>query len=190
MANQNKKPKLQPASGRIIISQPTLIDNIFTNSVILLAEHDAEGSFGVILNKPSDIKLSALTEQHYTFDPMVYFGGPVKVDSLFFIHSRSDIPDSHELPNGLFWGGDPEVVRTLLEVNLITPEEIKFFIGYSGWSPGQLDAEMNQNSWLVLEHDIFNVMKEDVEKLWRKTLLSMGEEYAPWVNFPENPNLN
>lgn len=190
MTPQSQNIKLAPAAGRILISQPTLIDNIFTNSVILLAEHDADGSFGVILNKPSDINLSTLTDQQYAFDPLVYFGGPVKVDSLFFIHTRSDIPGSHELQNGLFWGGDTEVVRTLLEVKLITSEEIKFFIGYSGWSPGQLQAEMEQNSWLVLEENAFDVMKENVEKLWRKTLLSMGEEYAPWVNFPENPNLN
>jgi putative transcriptional regulator len=190
MTKHTPKVKLAPAAGRILISQPTLIDNIFTNSVILLAEHDADGSFGVILNKPSDINLSKLTDQHYSYDPIVHFGGPVKVDTLFFIHSRSDIPGSHELPSGLFWGGNPDVVRTLLEVNLITSEEIKFFIGYSGWSPGQLQVEMEQNSWLVLEQNAFNVMKENVEKLWRKTLLSMGEEYAPWVNFPENPNLN
>lgn len=190
MVKKSKKVKLDPAAGRILISQPALIDNIFTNSVILLAEHDQDGTFGVILNKPSDISLSKLTDQKYAYDPLVYFGGPVKVDSLFFIHTRSDIPDSHELINGLFWGGDPEIVRTLLEVNLITSEEIKFFIGYSGWSPGQLESEMEQNSWLVLEQNSFNVMKENVDKLWRKSLLSMGEEYAPWVNFPENPNLN
>ena len=190
MTATRKNKKIAPAAGRILISQPALIDNIFTNSVILLAGHDNEGSFGVILNKSSEIKLSQLTDQQYAYDPLVYFGGPVKVDSLFFIHTRTDIPDGHELENGLFWGGDPEIVRTLLEINLITPNEIKFFLGYSGWSPGQLNAEMEQNSWLVLEHNAFDVMKENVEKLWRKSLLSMGDEFAPWINYPENPNLN
>lgn len=190
MAKQIKREKLTPAAGRILISQPTLIDNIFTNSVILLVEHNSEGSVGVIMNKSSDINLSKLTDQQYAYDPLVFFGGPVKVDTLFFVHSRSDIPGSHELFNGLFWGGDPDVVRTLLEINLISPEEIKFFIGYSGWSPGQLESEMQQNSWLVIEQDVIQVMKEKADKLWRKSILSMGEEYAPWVNFPENPDLN
>ncbi|MCX6269889.1 MAG: YqgE/AlgH family protein [Bacteroidetes bacterium] len=131
---------LKPLTGRLLISEPALQDFYFRKSVILLADHSAEGSFGLIINKPVDVKLTEVVKDFPEFEARVFLGGPVKTDSIFFIHTRNDlISNSTKILEGLYWGGDIEQVKKLMQASLILPQHIRFFIGYSGWAPGQLD---------------------------------------------------
>ena len=126
--------------GNILIAQPSILtDRSFNRAIILLTEHNNEGSIGFILNKPSKFILKDLVFE-LDNDFRVYIGGPVEQDNLYFIHSLPElIPDSIEVANGIYWGGNYEAVKTYLEQGLIKQNEIRFFLGYSGWSVEQLE---------------------------------------------------
>jgi len=186
-----KTNNVKPAKGKILISEPFLLDYYFKRSVVLLAEHNEDGTFGLILNKPVDLLLSDVIKDFPHFDAPVYLGGPVKTDSLYFIHTLGDlIEGSLEIIPGLFWGGEIEHIRELITIGKIGPKEIKFFVGYSGWVSRQLEGELNRNSWLVSTIRTTQVMKYNNEKMWINSLKNLGGNYAYWTNFPSDPALN
>ncbi|MBN2175098.1 MAG: YqgE/AlgH family protein [Bacteroidales bacterium] len=182
---------IKPSKGKILISEPFLIDYYFKRSVVLLAEHNDDGTFGLILNKPVDLLLSDVIKDFPKFESPVYLGGPVKTDSLYFIHTLGNIIDnSLQIIEGLYWGGDIEHVRELITIGKIGPGEIKFFVGYSGWISKQLDGELSRNSWLVSNIMAPQVMQYNAEELWINSLKKLGGDYAYWTNFPADPALN
>jgi len=182
---------LKPTKGKILISEPFLVDYYFKRSVVLLAEHNEEGSFGLIINKPVDIILSDVLKDFPIFDTPVFLGGPVKTDSLYFIHTLgNNIEGSLEITKGLFWGGEIEHVKELITIGKIQPNEIKFFVGYSGWVSKQLEGELARNSWLVANTSARQVMKANPDNLWKETVNNMGSDYAYWTNFPTDPTHN
>jgi putative transcriptional regulator len=184
-------PDQNPAGGRILISQPSLGDRFFNHSVIMLAEHGPEGSFGFIVNKPAKIRLSKVTDEFGSFDTDLYLGGPVNVNNLFFVHSKGDIiSDSLKIIDGVYWGGDIDEIRRLILSGNITNNDIRFYAGYSGWEPKQLDREMKENSWIVLDGAKSYVFGQRPAYLWKKIVLTLGDDYAPWINYPFDPNMN
>lgn len=186
-----KPHKIDPIAGRILISVPFLQDFYFRRSVVLLADHSEEGSFGLIINKPVDVRLSDIASEFEGFESPVYLGGPVKTDSLFFIHTRPDlIAEGVPILEGLYWGGNIETVRDLIRGNRLGKDEIRFFVGYSGWSAKQLDRELEEKSWVVSMTDIKQIIDTSPGDLWGKTLKKLGREYAFWVNYPPDPSLN
>lgn len=186
-----KTNDIKPAKGKILISEPFLFDYYFKRSVVLLAEHNEEGSFGLILNKQVDLALRDVLQDFPEFDAPVYLGGPVKTDSLYFIHTLGDrLENSLEIIDGLYWGGDIEVVKEMITLNKINSKEIKFFVGYSGWVSKQLVGELARNSWLVASIKAKQVMEANPDKLWKESLKRLGKEYAYWANFPSDPIMN
>ncbi|HNY02963.1 MAG TPA: YqgE/AlgH family protein [Bacteroidales bacterium] len=186
MDRQRTKPK----QGSILISEPSLRDFYFRQSVVLLAEHNEEGSFGVIVNKPIDARLKDIVSGFRDYDLPVFLGGPVKTDSIFFIHTRTDIPESMPIMQGLFWGGDLDAVKNLLDASAIRDHEIRFFVGYSGWSPNQLDRELREKSWVLSQTSIPEIINDHPQTLWSNYLKNMGKDYAIWANFPADPTNN
>ncbi|MCD4682009.1 MAG: YqgE/AlgH family protein [Bacteroidales bacterium] len=186
-----KTNNIKPTRGKILISEPFLVDYYFKRSVVLLAEHNEEGSFGLIINKPVDLRLSDIVKDFPSFDTPIYLGGPVKTDSLYFIHTMgNEIENSMEISEGLFWGGDIEIVKELITIERIDPKEIKFFVGYSGWVSKQLEGELARNSWLVANIKAKDVMEANPDKMWKKTVKNLGGDYAYWTNFPSDPTMN
>jgi len=184
-------PDQIPAGGHILVSQPSLTDRFFSRSVVMLAEHGADGSFGFIVNKPANIKLSKVSGDFGTFDCDLYLGGPVNVNNLFYVHSKGDlIKDSMKIIDGVYWGGDLNEIRKLISSGKITDKDIRFYAGYSGWEPRQLDREMKEKSWIVLDGLNQYVFGSRPTNLWKKIVLTLGEEYAPWINYPYDPNMN
>jgi putative transcriptional regulator len=183
---------ITPASGRLLISEPFMNDPNFKRSVILLAEHSEEGTLGYVLNHLSDYKLSdVLPDVAYSEMP-VYVGGPVSNNTLHFIHRcPGKIDGGVEIWDGIYWGGSFETVKELIATFQINEDEIKFFAGYSGWTPGQLDVEIEEDTWIVANK--FNselVFNHDEQNVWREVVISLGQRYAHIANFPENPTLN
>ncbi|MBC6109374.1 YqgE/AlgH family protein [Pedobacter fastidiosus] len=183
---------IKPKTGRLLISEPFMADPNFKRSVVLLTQHDEDGSVGYILNQIGNLILSDIIQDLWEGNNHIYFGGPVATDTLHFIHRCYDKLQSGEpIGNGLYWGGNFETLKILINTNAISEEEIKFFMGYSGWDDGQLARELNQNSWMVSDVSnpdiIFNV---DDEKLWRDVIVNLGPKYAHISNFPTDPNLN
>lgn len=186
-----KTNNVKPARGKILISEPFLWDYFFKRSVVLLAEHNEEGTFGVIVNKPIKASFNEVVKDFPNFNSKVYLGGPVQSDSLFFIHTLGDeIANSMEILPGISWGGDIERVREMIEMNLIAPSQVRFFVGYSGWAPQQLDGELQRNSWLVSNINARELLNANPSMMWSRTLRRMGKEYAHWNNFPDDPALN
>lgn len=182
-----------PAVGNLLLSEPFMLDPSFQRSVVLLCEHDpSRGTLGYVLNQATDLKVSDLLTEFPESDFPVFIGGPVGHDAIHFIHCCGDrLLDGTDLGNGLFWGGNFETLKVLLETGAIAAGEIKFFLGYSGWDPGQLDRELSENSWMVCTH--YNpelVFVNQAEDLWKEAVIAMGPKYAHVANFPIDPRLN
>jgi len=181
----------KPAKGKLLISEPFLNDPNFKRTIILLIENNEEGAIGFILNKPTELTLKDAIENYPDFDTTVYYGGPVQLNTLQFIHKAGDILEgSMDIGNGLYWGGSFEKLRTLIENKLVSAEDFRFFIGYSGWGEGQLEEEMKINSWIVADSTIENIFTDEPDKLWREILKGMGKKFAILASFPENPSVN
>jgi putative transcriptional regulator len=186
-----KTNNVKPAQGRILISEPFMPDYYFKRSVVLLVEHNKDGTFGVIINKPMDLKFDEVVKDFPGFDSKIYLGGPVKTDSLFFIHTLGEeIENSIKIIEGLYWGGDIERVKEMISLDLINETNIRFFIGYSGWIPNQLNMELTRDSWVVSSISAEAMMNADPKTLWKRTLLELGGQYKNWTNFPNEPAMN
>ncbi|WP_445731059.1 YqgE/AlgH family protein [Mariniflexile sp.] len=183
---------ITPKKGNLLIAEPTIIgDTSFNRSIVLLADHSTEGSIGFILNKPLDYTINDLVpEVEATFK--VYNGGPVEQDNLYFIHKVPHlIPNSIEISLGIFWGGDFNKVAELIAKEIISENDIKFFLGYSGWEADQLESELKTNSWVVTENVYKNqIIEKNYETFWKEKMLEFGDHYSIWSNAPENPNYN
>jgi putative transcriptional regulator len=186
-----KSNNIKPGRGKILISEPFLWDYFFKRSVVLLAEHNEEGTFGVIINKPIKANFNEVVKDFPEFNSKVFLGGPVQSDSLFFIHTLGEqIENSLEIIPGVYWGGDIERVREMIELGLIQPSQIRFFIGYSGWAPKQLEDELVRNSWLVSHITAHDLLASNPKMMWSRSLRRLGKEYEYWNNFPDDPALN
>jgi len=188
---QIKTNNLSPAKGRLLLSEPFMGDYYFGRSVILLVEHNEEGSVGVILNKPATAGFNDVLKDFPEFDAPIYIGGPVETNSLFYIHLLGEqIEDSVEIGDGVFWGGDIESIKEMILLKMIKPEDIRFFIGYSGWGKDQLKSELKRNSWLVSPTSRGDIFNTDPLAMWSKFIDTMGNEYRYWNKFPIDPNMN
>ncbi|WP_121665449.1 YqgE/AlgH family protein [Mesonia aquimarina] len=183
---------LKPKKGMLLIAEPSIVGDLsFNRSVVLLADHTAEGSIGFIMNKALDFTLLDVIPE-IKKDFAVYNGGPVEQDNLYFIHKIPDlIPDSIEIANGIFWGGNFEAVKTLIDQDKISEKEIKFFLGYSGWDALQLEEELVANAWIISENnDQKEIIERNYQTLWKDKMEELGGEYLLWSNAPENPSYN
>ncbi len=186
-----KTNNVRPGPGKILISEPFMFDYYFKRAVVLLAEHNKEGSFGVIINKPMAVSFNEVIKEFPAFSAKIYLGGPVKTDSIFFIHTLGDeIEDSMPIVKGLYWGGDLNQVKEMILLNKVDESNLKFYIGYSGWMPKQLDMELKRDSWVVSTINSDQVMSADPDKLWKDTLLNLGGDYKMWTKFPTEPTMN
>lgn len=178
--------------GTLLVAEPSIIGDInFHRSVILLANHKEKASLGFILNKPFDFILKdILPEINSSIE--VHYGGPVEPDNLYFIHNSPElITGSIKINEELYWGGNFEKVIKLLNDESIGENNIRFFLGYSGWGENQLQNEIELNSWIIQENCIGNkVININSESFWRKQIRSLGGPYLIWGNAPENPSHN
>jgi putative transcriptional regulator len=182
---------ISPAAGILLIADPFLKDPHFLRSVVILCEHDTEGTVGFVLNKPFDEKLDSLMSNFEGFPLPVFYGGPVQLNTIHFLHQYPElIPGGQEIMKGIYWGGDFEIVTQLIKKNQIDLAKIRFFIGYSGWSKGQLKDELNEKTWITAKATRNLIFHPFPEKIWKDSLLQLGGEYEMMVNFPIDPQLN
>lgn len=182
---------LKPQKGRLLIAEPSILnDSSFKRTIIYLTEHSKNSSVGFIMNRPTDYVLSDLIPEidcNFT----VYNGGPVEQDNLYFIHKTPEkLPNSIEVSDGIYWGGNFNLLQDLLNEQKIDPNEIRFFLGYSGWETNQLKNELNTASWFVSKNDYDNIFSIDNESLWKNKLLQRGGKYKIWANAPSDVQLN
>ena len=179
---------LDPKQGNILISEPLMNDFHFGRSVILLIDHEeAEGSFGVIINKTLNASVNQIVDDFPEFDAPVYLGGPVSDNQLFFIHTLGDlIPDSCPIIEGLYWGGEVETLKTLIATGIANEENTRFYLGYSGWDSGQLVSELVRNTWLIGDITTQQLFELPAEAMWQTFVNQAGKCYEMWKHFPKN----
>lgn len=177
--------------GKCLISEPFTADSYFGRSLVLITEHNEDdGTIGYILNKPLDIKINDLFPDFPSFNAQCYMGGPVEPDTVHYLHNRIDLlPNSIHITDNIYWGGDFDILKLLIEDGLINESEISFYLGYSGWSPQQLYDEIEQKQWIASEISPNKIMEAD-ENTWKDILNDMGDSYSLWANAPVNPGMN
>jgi putative transcriptional regulator len=183
--------QLKPLKGRLLIAEPSILnDSSFNRAIILITEHTSNNSVGFILNRPLEYTIQDLLPDIKS-DFVIYQGGPVEQDNLYFVHRVPElIPESIEVDNGIYWGGNFESLKYLLNDGSLKKTDIRFFLGYSGWGKNQLKNELNLSSWFISENNIKNIFSTDDESLWKNKILEKGGDYKLWANAPSDINLN
>ena len=182
---------VKPAAGVLLIADPFLKDPNFMRTVVLLTEHRNDGTIGFVINRQFENTLDELLPEVEGHQLPVFYGGPVQMNTIHFLHRYpNEIPGGIEVMKGVYWGGDFDSVVQLINSGKADPEKIRFFIGYSGWSPGQLDAEMEEKTWLTVEAVRKLVFHTNAEEIWKDSLKHLGGEYEMMINFPIDPQLN
>jgi putative transcriptional regulator len=180
-----------PEKGKILISEPFLPDTFFNRSIVYLTDHSPDGSVGFILNKKIDLKISAAISGFEGWNEDLNMGGPVAPDTIHYLHSLGHIiPRSVQVEENVFWGGDIDSIRGLIKTGQLKPSQIRFFLGYSGWSAGQLERELKENSWVIAKVTSEIIMNNRGEDTWKRVLRSLKNKYRRWADFPESPEMN
>lgn len=182
----------KPQTGSLLIAQPFMDDTNFRRSVVAIVDHtNDEGTVGFIINKPLAITMNELVEDFPEIDGSVFYGGPVSTNTIHYIHNVGAILDgSTEIAPGIFWGGEFDKLKSLVEHEMIKGENIRFFVGYSGWSPGQLDEEMGSGSWIVSDIHPNYLFKSKPVNLWNQVLHNKGDVFGVIAELPEDNSLN
>ncbi len=183
---------VSPEKGRILIAEPFLPGSYFNRAIILLVAHSDKGAVGFILNKKVDYPLKDIIGDYPEFKADVFIGGPVSTDSIYFIHSLGErIPGSIHVKDDLYWGGDFNELKKQISLGDVESDQVRFFLGYSGWDAGQLEEELDEDTWLVSEIEQKIVMDSSKKThMWIEVVRDLGGKYSIWENFPENPSLN
>lgn len=178
--------------GKILLAEPFMGDLNFKRAAVLLCDYSQEGgSIGLILNRPLQTSIDDLIGDFPEFESEVYFGGPVQMDSIHYLHKVGDLlEDSVEVHRGVYWGGDFEKLKFLIRSKLIEPHQIRFFLGYTGWSEGQLDDEMGYGSWVLANMDANYVFNAEPELLWRSIMSNKGNTFSVIAQVPDDFSWN
>jgi putative transcriptional regulator len=185
------KNQLKPEKGRLLISEPFLPDPNFERTVVLLCEHNEEGSFGFVVNKPSILKVNEVMEDIKKLEDIVYVGGPVQQDTLHFLHRNTTLEGAVKVAHEVYWGGDFEGLISQIDMGIIESKDIRFYLGYSGWGPGQLEAELEEESWIVCDFATDELLFDmEPAMIWKKALDSMGGRFSIYSNYPVDPRMN
>jgi putative transcriptional regulator len=180
----------QPGKGKLLLAEPFMQDPNFKRSVVLLCEHNEQGTVGFIINKRTELSLNDVVVDFPDFDAPVYFGGPVQPNTLQFIHRGKPIENSIEIAEGIYWGGSFEELKELMRGGAIKSEDFIFLVGYCGWDESQLDFERKENSWVIADADEEIVFTENPGSMWNEVMKKLGKKYAVMASFPEDPSLN
>lgn len=187
----NYNSNVQPGDGCLLVSEPHLPDSNFDRSVILLCKHDETGSFGFVLNRPSNVTLGELIKDAEGIKLPVHVGGPVEQNTLHFIHKDENLPDSENVDDMFNWGGNFDMLLNWIKDGVIDGEKVRFFLGYSGWGAGQLDDEIKENSWIVIKPDNVDFLfQQKDDDMWKNILGELGGRFSMYSKYPVDPRLN
>jgi putative transcriptional regulator len=183
------KPKY--LKGQLLLDSGQLRGSFFQRTVVLICQHDAEGAFGLVLNRATGSNVGEMLVADLPDslrDSPLYVGGPVQPTALSFLHTDSFVPDANVLPN-LSLGHSLDTLTEIGETFSAT-RKVKMFAGYSGWSPGQLEDEMKRKAWLTHPATVELVFDSVPDQLWRVILNQKGGEYRLLAQMPEDLSLN
>ena len=177
--------------GQLLLDSGQLQGSFFQQTVLLICQHDAEGAFGLVLNRATgsnvgEMIVADLPDSLKSFP--LFLGGPVQPSALSFLHSDAFIPDANVIPN-LTLGHSLDSLRDIGE-SFSSSRKIKMFAGYAGWSPGQLEDELKRKAWLTHPASLELVFETEPGKLWRDILRKKGGKYLLLAQMPEDLSMN
>lgn len=190
---QVESNKVLPCQGGLLIAAPFLRDLHFSRSVVLVVEHNEEGSMGILLNKNFNrlTTLNELVPALYNLPPIpLYKGGPVGKETLFYLHTLSFLKNALPLGNGMYLNGDFNQMQEYILSGAPIQGVVRFFMGYAGWQKGQLMQEIEANTWMVNNESKVDLLNMYLRNLWQETLCDMGGKYAIWSRYPKYPIMN
>ncbi len=190
MGMKKKPPLPKPYVGALLISEPFNPEPSFKRSVVLISQHSGKGSIGFIINKPTLLKVNEALDDFPEFDAFIYWGGSLKLDSIYYIHSIESLKGAHKISEGLYWGGDYQQLKMMIEAEEIDPGQIKFLAGYSAWHHKALQEELKVDHWWITTADPYDILIEEPTVMWGNVLQRMGHVYGILNDFPEDPSLN
>ena len=184
-------PKMFPQKGRILIAEPFMQGFYFSRSIILITEHNKEETIGLVLNKTSDINTNELIDYIPNFKGILNLGGPVEPNTLHYIHTLNDfIPGSTKITDTIYYGGDIEILISLIKKNIANSNTVRFFAGYTGWAAKQLETELDENSWIVSTLEDNKIMLMNSNSAGKESVEGLGYKYRLWINIPQQPSFN
>ncbi|WP_107039826.1 YqgE/AlgH family protein [Brumimicrobium mesophilum] len=171
--------KRKPRKGRVLISDPFSKDDYFGRSVVYMCDYNSEGTFGFVLTNYLDLDLSEVAKNFPDVGANISIGGPVQTENIFFIHTLGDqLPGSIEVDDGIYIGGDYDLLSKQLKEGKADPSKVRFFLGYSGWDAGQLEEEINQNNWIVAPVlNPLEIMDTSINDIWQRFMKREGKKY-------------
>jgi putative transcriptional regulator len=177
--------------GQLLLDSGQLHGSFFQRTVVLICQHDADGAFGLVLNRTTgdnvgEMIVADLPEALKSYP--LYVGGPVQPSALSYLHSDSFIPDANVIPN-LSLGHSLDSLVELGE-SLSPTRKLKMFAGYAGWSPGQLEDEMKREAWLTHPASLELVFDTQCDQLWQTILRRKGWKYKLLAQSPEDLSAN
>jgi len=180
--------------GSILIATPKLLDRNFRRSVILVCDHDEEGTLGLILNRPLEVPLSEVLSTLAQDDGgsrWIRLGGPMETSRLLAVRrGRNADEPVMELSGGLNFPKDLECTVDLLKSGIVDSGDYFFFLGYAGWGSNQLGGELAEGSWVVADGDADLLFENKAPEMWGVALRRLGGGYALWAEMPLDPELN
>lgn len=179
--------------GRLLVATPPLVDPNFDRTVVLMLEHGEEGALGVVLNRPTDTGIDDVVPEWRIFasEPQVLFtGGPVAHDSVIALARAKHVaPDTEGWVPILGDLGTVDLGRDPFDIG-VSLDALRVFVGYSGWGPGQLEAELEQHAWFTVTlkpEDVFNAVPDE---LWRGVLRRQRTRVAMFAHYPDDTSTN
>ncbi len=178
-------------TGKVLLAEPFMLDPNFKRAAVLLCDHGAEGSVGFIMNRPLEVEIKELIEDFPDFSAEVFMGGPVQTDTIHYVHNFGDLlEESIKVCPGIYWGGNFEKLKFLIASDLVKSENIRFFVGYSGWSEGQLEEELDSGSWILADMDANYLFKSPPDNLWQEVMYNKGNNYTVIAQVPDEVTWN
>lgn len=193
MPLNNKPYREHELVGKVLLAEPYMYDPVFKRAVVTICDYKPnDGVVGFILNKPIKMQVAELVADFPDFEAHVSYGGPVATDTIHFMHNVGElIDDSVKVMPGLYWGGDFSKLKFLIQAEMIRPDNVRFFVGYSGWEHNQLNSELDAESWIISDmHPNYAFKNKKNNNLWSEVLTHKGDSYSVIAQMPESNSNN
>ncbi len=177
-------------AGALLICEPFNPEPVFKRSVILVSQHNDKGTIGFIINKPTELKVTEAMDDFPDSDAIIYWGGNLRTDSIYYVHSIAKLSGAKKISEGIYWGGDYNQLKVMIESEEVDVDDIKFIAGFCGWNPGELDKEIKEENWWLSIADPYSIFIEEPTVVWGNILQRMGHVYGILNDFPVDPEMN